>query len=1039
MPRIGTKTIVILLLSSLLLAMHIFIGKNAYGQSPTTLRVDPASLEVATGSDFQVDAIVENVSDVFFNGIILTYNTSVIDAVDVNVYPTFQLINRIIDDKNGFVLVEGAGGPAHGTVPLAYFVFHCTGLGGSALNIADYYLEDPMQNPILVDQIINGSVMQWLLKPAYVDYAPNGVPDFDQKQDGWRNPGTGKWSWCGPTAVANSLWWLDSEFELNPIPPPVVNDGFPLVRSYGFWDDHDPSNVPPFIEDLAGYMDTDGARTGVSHNGTKIADMAQGIERYISSVGLQEKLYVKMVKIPDFEIIYDEAKKCEDTILLLGFWQEQPPGSGSWVRVGGHYVTVPGIDLPNHRIAFCDPYTDNAEVVPGTGIVKPLSSHGHPPVPPETIHNNATYISYDIYNTVTGSTSPGGPQLRIIYEPYCLNDLVSNMQGQNTPDEFEPLQGLYNPTLPVLTEVEYGVFISCRTGIVAAGSDDTNIYVWDFHGALQWKWSLGSSVVSVAMDNNGRFIAAGARSSTVPAAGSLTLFDNALGEPPNNVLWSVSLPVSTSSDGDSEGTESKSVDVGNNTYNGFAVVAAASDNCLYLFDQFGNLIWNYSDGSPETIVRISQDGNFIICGDYNSGVVHYFSHLRDGASGWGPNDGSPVWSFGGGMSEMFTFWTAIAGLGDYVAVSAYTSPVTVNQHPAKVALLDRTGSIVWSYALPKAGYVRVDMPCNGRSVVSVNDDPNDSLGCDLNYWNDSADALPGWGAGDAYPVWTYWPGKEIGNPQSLHDDFCTVAVSENGNYVVTGGTPANAHLLTKSGIVQQIVDAMPGIIQSVDLTFTGKYGASGGRLGSVWFFDNITGSKWNYVTGGCVHSVAVSKIYPCMFPFPNHDVAVTNVTTCKDGCIPVPIISQGYAAHIYVKVENQGNFTETFKVTLYANNTPVAATTVNNLTSKAQTTLTFVWNTIGFAKGNYVITAFVEIIQDEIDVADNTFTRPGAIKIGVPGDVNADNVCNMRDIGACCNAFGSTPETSRWNPNTDMSDDHIVDMRDIGIACSSFG
>ena len=196
MPKIETKTIVILLLSSLLLTMYIFICRNAYGQSPTTLRVDPANLEVATGSDFQVDVIVENVSDVFFNGIILTYNTSVIDAVDVNVYPTFQLINRIIDDQNGFVLVEGAGGPVHGTVPLAHFVFHCTGLGGSALNIADYYLEDPMQNPILVNQTINGRVMQWLLKPAYVDYAPNGVPDFDQKQDGWRNPETGKWSWC---------------------------------------------------------------------------------------------------------------------------------------------------------------------------------------------------------------------------------------------------------------------------------------------------------------------------------------------------------------------------------------------------------------------------------------------------------------------------------------------------------------------------------------------------------------------------------------------------------------------------------------------------------------------------------------------------------------------------------------------------------------------------------------------------------------------------------------------------------------------------
>ncbi|MCJ7469874.1 hypothetical protein MUO74_05165, partial [Candidatus Bathyarchaeota archaeon] len=55
----------------------------------------------------------------------------------------------------------------------------------------------------------------WYWKPNYDDYVPSGVPDFDQRQGGtyqWVNQAQ-QWSHCGPVAVANSLWWLDSEFE----------------------------------------------------------------------------------------------------------------------------------------------------------------------------------------------------------------------------------------------------------------------------------------------------------------------------------------------------------------------------------------------------------------------------------------------------------------------------------------------------------------------------------------------------------------------------------------------------------------------------------------------------------------------------------------------------------------------------------------------------------------------------------------------------------------------------------------------------------
>jgi len=45
-------------------------------------------------------------------------------------------------------------------------------------------------------------------KANFTDYAPSGMPDFDQRQDAWWPPWdpSFNWSWCAPTAVANSLW-----------------------------------------------------------------------------------------------------------------------------------------------------------------------------------------------------------------------------------------------------------------------------------------------------------------------------------------------------------------------------------------------------------------------------------------------------------------------------------------------------------------------------------------------------------------------------------------------------------------------------------------------------------------------------------------------------------------------------------------------------------------------------------------------------------------------------------------------------------------
>jgi len=314
-------------------------------------------------------------------------------------------------------------------------------------------------------------------KPPFNDYAQSGVPDFDQKQDEWYL--IEQWTWCGPTAVANSLWWMDSRFEdPESPPPPEISDSFVMVTRYDMaWDDHDPQNAPRFIEDLAWYMDTDGIRTGSPHAGTNVLDMYDGIIQYLTDRGLQNVFEVNMMEMPPFDFVEHEIERCEDVILLLGLWQYQEPGV--WVRFGGHYVTAAGVWSDIGAIAFSDPFIDNAEV---TGVGRVLPPHTYPHS--STVHNNATFVSHDTYYIGEPSPSPGG----LWFIPDYYVDPWWNFQGQNDNPFFEP--GPYDPMYSVAVEVEWMVTISpepCKRALLGDADGDGFVNVWDL-GALSDAW-----------------------------------------------------------------------------------------------------------------------------------------------------------------------------------------------------------------------------------------------------------------------------------------------------------------------------------------------------------------------------------------------------------------------------------------------------------------------------------------------------------------------------------------------------------------------
>jgi len=406
---------------------------------------------------------------------------------------------------------SGSGTPS-GTWQISWQTGGCT--AGTYLVIHD--LTDICQATSYCTTKVHLSEMTgWYWKPPYPDYAPNGMPDIDQKQDAWGKATTEQFTFCGPVAVANCFKWFDSKYNVPPGFPGDGMDQFPLVRQYidmiggmiSPWDDHDPWNVdhsgtpwlfgatppppptlpqpfmpgpqppgpmPPWgelVERLAWYLNTDNVRIGpyCQFSGTNVMQMQMGIDMWLRSESFQngstlaDTLCEVTLKAPTFATVESLVEKSEDVILLLGFWFEDPPGSGQWFRCGGHYVTVAGVNSLLGRIAFSDPFVDAVELGwsvrggrVGDGMIIPHQHGSHDPV----VHNDEGNVSHDIY-IAAYSQSPGGvwglPEYPVFMDPMMWS---SNFFNQNVPDEFVPMTAPWNQVSPIYTDVEYAVHIS---------------------------------------------------------------------------------------------------------------------------------------------------------------------------------------------------------------------------------------------------------------------------------------------------------------------------------------------------------------------------------------------------------------------------------------------------------------------------------------------------------------------------------------------------------------------------------------------------
>ncbi len=291
----------------------------------------------------------------------------------------------------------------------------------------------------------------WFFYPGCLDYSPKGMPDFDQKQNNWKDPVYNGWSFCGAVSVSNIFWYIDSFYSQFSGSPGDGLDVFPMVLNYyasgepnpgPFTDDHNGNNVNDLasswdqmksqfgnelVERVAWYVDTNGCRTGDDIWGTNLNRMYLGVSKWLNDVRLSQYFHVEITLPPQRNTEYPSGSiPSSESMNMFNISQGQlfdqsdisniektsaisreltfhkltsKITNGSMVVLGinaydgdknlylSHWVTVAGVSDSQLQIALSDPYFD----------VNNRTNDF-------TLHNDAAFVSHDIF--VVNTTSP---------------------------------------------------------------------------------------------------------------------------------------------------------------------------------------------------------------------------------------------------------------------------------------------------------------------------------------------------------------------------------------------------------------------------------------------------------------------------------------------------------------------------------------------------------------------------------------------------------------------------------------------------------
>jgi len=244
-------------------------------------------------------------------------------------------------------------------------------------------------------------------------------------------------------------------------------------------------------------------------------------------------------------------------------------------------------------------------------------------------------------------------------------------------------------------------------------------------------------------------------------------------------------------------------------------------------------------------------------------------------------------------------------------------------------------------------------------------------------------------------IWLAWSSNRTGN-----DDVFYKTSSDNASSWSTETQLTSDLNIDMSPSVMQTDDGNTWIVWQTDINiqddiyykvYNGSSWSSENKL--TWFMDlDITPSIFQLGNGTICFAWSSDKAdnFDVFYKSVIFDIAIKNVTTSATS------VPQGDSVNIYVEIFNEGTAGATFNVTAYANETAIGTQTKTQIPSFLPILATFNWNTTTVAIGEYTISAQVDPVLHETDIADNVYVDD-VVTVGIH-DVAVKNVVSTESL-----------------------------------------
>jgi hypothetical protein len=447
---------------------------------------------------------------------------------------------------------------------------------------------------------------------------------------------------------------------------------------------------------------------------------------------------------------------------------------------------------------------------------------------------------------------------------------------------------------------------------------------------------------------------------------------------------------------------------------GSAGVDGAGDGWLVKTDSAGNMQWNrtFENANFFSLIQTT-DGGYVLAGNVwsVSSVSGYTTQtaLLVKTDSSGNTEWNQTYSMGNVLSVVQTPEGGYA-----LAAVGASGPDNVTAWLVKT---DSSGNVEWNQTYGGTGNNILN------SVIET---------------SDGGYALGGWT--DSYGT--------CGNSLWLVKTNSAGSLEWNQTYGGQGDNLAASVIQTSDGGYVLAGYSTPALGSESEMTFYPllvKYDSSGNFQWNVTYGNLCDGSLYSvtqttdggYAAAGYTNSSGIGGNYGLLIKTDAEGDPVIPELSFDARASSKNVLGQDYGLNMTVTAADLSDYAETFNITVYANTTCVASQDIA-FSSGNSTTVTFTWDTTGFAYGDYTISAYAVPVTNETNTA-STNCVGGNVVVTIPGDVNGDFKVDMKDIAIVARAFGSTAGSSNWNPNCDINGDGTVNMRDIALAARHFG